>query len=219
MVRLVELAHVLESGMPMYPGFPPPKFDPWMTREDSRPRYEGKAEFLLGTVKMAGNTGTYLDAPSHRYADGADLASVPLERTACVPGVVLDATVGPDRSVEVPPLGPGLHGRAVLIRTGWSARWGTESYWEPGPFVGRELAGRLVEAAPAIVGVDFWNIDDTSDPVRPAHSELLAAGIPIVEHLCNLDALPEEGFRFYAVPLPIVGGASVPVRAFAEIGG
>ena len=75
----------------------------------------------------------------------------------------------------------------------------------------------LIENGATLLGVDFNNVDDMTDPVRPAHTRLLEAGIPIVEHLRGLDALPREGFRFFAVPPRIKGGASFPVRAFAEL--
>ena len=106
-------------------------------------------------------------------------------------------------------------GRAVLVRTGWDRRWGTPEYWEPGPFIAADQIERLRRAA--LVGVDFANIDDTTDAARPAHTRLLDAGIPIVEHLTGLADLPRAGFRFTAVPPAIVRGASFPVRAFAEL--
>jgi kynurenine formamidase len=214
---------VLENGMPVYPGipgFPEPEFRALIDHEASRDRYQGKAEFYLGEVHMGANTGTYVDAPFHRYRDGADLSELPLDSLAGVPGIVLDADlssvreVGPDLLEEAR---SDLSGRAVIIRTGWDQQWGTEGYWEPGPYLTEASADLLVAAGATIVGVDFWNIDDTTDPARPVHTRLLAANIPIVEHLANLAALPRSGFRFYAVPLRIAGGASFPVRAFAEV--
>jgi kynurenine formamidase len=221
MPEFIELNHVLENGMPVYPGIPipPPKFDALLDHRASRDRYEGKAEFYLGMVEMAANTGTYMDSPFHRYPDGADLSQVPLDSVAGLPGIVLDADLSSTREIGVDLLKrgePDLRGRAVLIKTGWDARWGSDRYWEPGPYVNAAAADFLVVAGATLVGVDFWNIDDTTDPARPVHTRLLASNIPIVEHLANLGALPESGFRFYAVPLRIVRGASVPVRAFAE---
>ncbi|HZA26623.1 MAG TPA: cyclase family protein [Actinomycetota bacterium] len=220
MAEFIELNHILENGMPAYPGFRPPRFGASLDHEASRDRYEGKAEFYLGEVEMPTNTGTYLDSPFHRHRDGADLSNIPLKAIAGLPGIVIDANTSANR--EIPPellerAGPDLEGRAVLIRTGWDARWGTDDYWEPGPYVGADGADVLVGARPAIVGVDFWNIDDTTDPARPAHTRLLRSNIPIVEHLANLSDLPSTGFRFYAVPPRIVRGANFPVRAFAEL--
>lgn len=220
MTRFVELNHILENGMPVYPGFLPPRFGASLDHEASRSRYEGKAEFYLGEVEMPTNTGTYIDSPFHRYRDGADLSSIPLDVIAHVPGVVIDADTSSNREIPLEllaPAGSDLQGRAVLIRTGWDARWGTDEYWEPGPYVSAAGAAVLTEARPAIVGVDFWNIDDTTDPARPAHTRLLGSNIPIVEHLANLADLPSSGFRFYAVPPRIVRGANFPVRAFAEL--
>jgi len=215
-MRLIELSHPIEDGMAVYPGLPRPEVRALVDRAASRASYAGQAEFLLGRVAMAGNTGTYLDAPFHRFPDGLDLAALPLERVAALPGIAIDT---PDRPgpVALPDDAGAWRGRAVLVRSGWDARWGRDAYWEPGPFLTGAYLERLVAAGPALVGVDFWNVDDTTDPARPAHTALLRAGIPIVEHLCHLDALPREGFRFNAAPLAIVGGASFPVRAWAEL--
>ncbi len=123
----------------------------------------------------------------------------------------------PDRSIAADCSASELRGRAVLIRTGWDRHWGTDAYWEPGPYLASSFIDLLIRVGATLVGVDFWNVDDTGDPSRPAHTRLLAEGILIVEHLCNLSALPRTGFRFSAVPPRIVRGASFPVRAFAEI--
>jgi kynurenine formamidase len=166
---------------------------------------------------MVCNLGTYLDSPFHRYPDRADLSQIPLERVAGVPGIVPDLVTSSDRAITLD-CDPGeLCGRAVLIRTGWDRRWETDRYWEPGPYLSDASVDLLIGAKAALVGVDFWNVDNTEDPSRPAHTRLLAAEILIVEHLCNLAPLPRTGFRFSAVPLRIVRGASFPVRAFAEI--
>ncbi|HEX2032445.1 MAG TPA: cyclase family protein [Actinomycetota bacterium] len=216
--RWVDLSFAIEDGMPVFPGvLPEPRIGAYLDHDASRPRYEGKAEFHLTKVEMSGNTGTYVDSPFHRHRDREDLAGLALERIAGVPGLVLDAPYGGPVTVDVPP--DRLRGRAVLFRSGWDRRWGTEGYWEPDPYLAAETLDALVGAPAAVVGVDWTNVDDTTDPSRPAHTRLLAAGIPIVEHLRGLDALPDEGFRFFAVPPPIRGGASFSVRAFAELGG
>jgi arylformamidase len=223
MTKFVELNHILENGMPVYPGFPElpePTFGAVLDHAATRSRYEGKAEFYLGEVHMAGNTGTYLDSPFHRYRDGTDLSHVDLQVVAGVPGIVIDADPSSNRVVDpelLEAVEGEIRGRAVIIRTGWSDRWGADSYWEPGPFVSGAGADVLVRGGAIIVGVDFSNVDDVTDPARPVHTRLLGSDIPIVEHLTNLGALPERGFRFSAVPLRIVKGASVPVRAFAEL--
>jgi arylformamidase len=219
MTVFIEINHILEEGMPVYPGFPAPKFRALLDHEASRDRYEGKAEFYLGEMAMAGNTGTYIDSPFHRHKEGADLSQVPLEAVAGIPGIVIDADTSANREVGLDLLereASHMQDRAVLIRTGWDGRWGTESYWEPGPYLSAACADLLVRSGASIVGVDFWNIDDVTDPARPVHTRLLGSNVPIVEHLTNLAALPRSGFRFYAVPLRIAKGASFPVRAFAE---
>ena len=218
MSRLVDLSHVIEEEMPVDPRFPfpPPVIGAILDHERSRERYEGKAEFFLGRFELPGNTGTYLDSPFHRYRNREDLAGISLDRIARVPGVVVDAPAE-HRPID---LGQGVEevgGRALLVRTGWDRRWGTEGYWEPGPFFSEAGAEQLVRNGVFLVGVDFANVDDTADPARPAHTLLLGDGILIVEHLTGLAALPKSGFTFSAVPPRIVRGASFPVRAFAEV--
>jgi arylformamidase len=217
MPRFVELSHLLEDGMETYPGLlPPARFGPLLTHEQSRSRYDGKAEFYLGRADLPGNTGTYLDAPFHRFPDREDLSQIPLASVAGLPGIVIDAR-GQESAIELGPVDADLSGTAVLVRTGWDERWGSGSFWEPDPHLSGRMVDELVEARPALVGVDFRNVDDTTDPARPAHTKLLQAGILIVEALRGLDKLPAGGFRFFAVPLRIVKGASFPVRAFAEL--
>ena len=217
MGRLVELNHLLEDGMQAYPGLPSPRIGAFLDHEASRSHYGNQAEFYLGKVDMVCNLGTYLDSPFHRYRNGSDLGQIPLDRVAGIPGIVLNGKVEPNRSIVLAEPSSELKGRAVLIRTGWDERWGTESYWELGPYLSRESVDLLIRSRAILVGVDFWNVDDTLDPGRPAHTDLLASDVLVVEHLCHLSDLPRSGFRFYAVPLRMVKGASFPVRAFAEI--
>ena len=216
MSRLVDLSHVIEDGMPLYPGIPAPEIGALLDHEESRERYQGKAEFFLGKVELPGNTGTYLDVPFHRYRNGEDLASVALDRVAGLTGVLIDAPAE-HRSIDLEVSVDEVRGCAVLLRTAWDQRWGSDAYWEPGPFLSEQDAELLVRNGAVLVGVDFANVDDTGDPARPAHTVLLGAGIIIVEHLTGLDALPQTGFTFSAVPPRIVRGASFPVRAFAEV--
>ena len=214
-MRFIEVSHRVVPGMTTYPGLPAPQVDVIVDYETSRERYGGKAEFLIASLHLCGNTGTYVDSPHHRYATGVDLADLPLERVAHVPAVVVDATsagraIGPEvfRGVE-------LTGRAVLIRTEFSRHWGTDAYLTGHPFLTAHSVDVLVEAKPSFVGIDSLNIDDTSTGERPVHSLLLRRDIRIVEHLTNLDRLPQMGFRFFAVPVKIRGLGSFPVRAFA----
>ena len=216
-MRFVELNHTIEDGMAMYPGLPAPRIGTFLGREESRPHYEGKAEFLVGEVEMVGSTGTYLDAPFHRHPGGADLSQIPLEKVAGLPGIVVDVGIPADRSIAIERSEVELRGRAVLVRTGWDERWGTDRYWDLCPHLSEATVDLLLSSGAKLVGVDFWNVDDVLDPSRPVHTRLLGSDVLIVENLCNLSVLPEEGFRFYAVPLRIVNGASFPVRAFAEI--
>jgi kynurenine formamidase len=155
-----------------------------------------------------------VDSPRHRYADGADLASLPLEALADLPVAVVDATgagraIGPERFAGI-----DAKGKAVLVRTGFSRHWRTDAYFTDNPFLTRGASEHLARAGAAFVGIDSLNIDDTADKSRPAHTILLRAGIPVCEHLTGLDALPASGARLHAVPIAWVGGATFPVRAY-----
>lgn len=217
--RIIDLSHPIMSGMPMYPGLPSPRIEPYLSHAASRPHYGGAAEFSITRIFMLGSTGTYLDSPWHRHPDRADLAGIKLASVADLEGVCIDPVLDGGREVRLPAEHPSLAGRAALIRTGWSRQWGTAAYWRPGPYLGAAAIEQLVAARPALVGVDFWNADDPDDPARPAHTSLLGMDIPIVEHLRGLDQLPVTGFRFFAVPPAIGGGASFPVRAIAVLDG
>jgi arylformamidase len=214
MGRIVDLSHVIEDGMITYPGLPGPEIGDHMTREASRAHYAPGTEFHIGRICMVANTGTYLDTPEHRYQDGTDVATTPLDRMVDLEGVLVDAVGGQSVGPELLQ-GHAVAGRAVLLHTGWSRHWGSEAYFTSHPFLTAGGASWLVEESAALVGIDSLNIDETSTGERPAHSLLLAAGIPIVEHLCRLDELPPEGFRFSAAPAPVVGLGTFPVRAYA----
>jgi kynurenine formamidase len=215
--RLVDLSHAIEHGLRTYPGLPEPTVGAFLTHDDSRGRYAPGTEFHIGRIEMVANTGTYLDSPFHRWRDGADVSALPLESLAELPGHVVDSPSS-GRRIDASSLPAGdLSGCAVLFRTGWSRHWGTPRYFEGHPFVAGEVAARLVAARVALVGIDSLNIDDTEGGERPVHSALLRAGIPIVEHLTRLDALPASGFRFFAVPVKVRGMGTFPVRAFARL--
>lgn len=219
MTRLIDLSHPLASGQPGYPGLPVPRVEPYISHAASRPAYDGRAEFEITRLFLVGNTATYLDSPYHRHPRGPDIAALPIESVAGLPGRRLDAEpVAEGREIRLD-LGPtrGLTGHAVLVHTGWDRRYGSPGYWLPGPYLPTALIDQLVAAGVALVGVDCWNVDDPDDLERPAHTRLLAAGIPIVEHLTGLERLPSSGFRFHAAPIAVVGAASLPVRAFAEL--
>ncbi|MER5333114.1 cyclase family protein [Micromonospora sp. NPDC002717] len=219
--RLVELSHVITDGMVTLPGWPAPRIGDWLTLEASRANYAPGTEFQVARIDMIANTGTYLDTPAHRYAEGADLAGTPLDRLADLPGIVVRVPAG-TRAIDRLLLAPyDVAGRAVLLHTGWDAHFGTDRYGAPeAPHLTGDGARSLVEAGAALVGIDSINIDDMSPAAageRPAHSTLLAAGVPIVEHLTGLDALPPEGFRFTAAPPRVAGMGTFPVRAFAVL--
>jgi arylformamidase len=214
--RFIDISHTIEHDLTTYPGLPAPRIGEHMGRAQSRQHYAAGTEFHIGTIEMVANTGTYVDAPFHRYADGKDLAALPLVALADVDGVVIRVAHRKERRIDASCFqGLPLAGKAVLVHTGWSRHWRTEQYGREHPFLTEDAAAHLIDAGVALVGIDSLNIDDTSDARRPVHSMLLGAEIPIVEHLTGLDALPDRGFRFFAVPPMVAGLGSFPVRAFA----
>ena len=216
--QLIDLSHRITEGMETYPGLPVPVIGTHLSREAAELLYAPGTTFHIGLITMCTNTGTYLDVPFHRYADGHDLAELPLERVAAVPAVCLDRRGITTIDLTSDDLA-GLAGHTVLVRTDHSVHFGTEAYMQGHPHLSAASAEALVAADVACVGIDSLNIDGTSTGERPVHSILLAAGIPIVEHLTGLAALPDQAFTFTAVPPKIEGAGTFTVRAFATIAG
>ncbi|WP_173081390.1 cyclase family protein [Phytohabitans rumicis] len=216
--RLVELSHVITAGMTTYPGLPGPEITPHLTFADSRARYAPGTEFTIGRISMVGNTGTYLDSPYHRYAGGTDLAGLPLDAIADLPAVVVRLAGGTERGIGPKALAPyDVAGAAVLLHTGWDRHWGTPEYGVDAPFLTEEGANALVDAGARLVGIDAVNIDSTDGGERPAHSILLAAGVPVLEHLTGLDQVPVTGARLHAAPPRVRDFGTFPVRAYAVL--
>lgn len=218
MAKIVDLSHPIEDGMITYTGLPGPKISDHLSREASQGHYADGTTFQIGKIEMVANTGTYIDAPFHRYADGGDLSQFVLDSVANLDGLVFGAdpatrAISPDIFQD-----RDVSGKAVLVHSGWDRHWSTAQYFEAHPFLTRESAEYLKSAGAVLVGIDSLNIDDNTDGERPAHTVLLGADIPIVEHMCNLGNLPGSGFKFFAVPSPVKGMGSFPVRAFAIIG-
>jgi kynurenine formamidase len=213
----VDLSHTVEDGMITYRGLPAPVICDFLSREDSRSHYAPGTEFQMGRIDMCSNTGTYVDSPWHRYADGADLADLPLDHLADLDAVVVNVSGHADRAVDRTHLLPyDVRGKAVLVLTGWGRHWRTDAYFEGHPFLTSDAARHLAEEDVSLVGIDSLNIDDTDDGTRPVHSTLLATGIPVCEHMTNLSALPVSGFQFSAVPVKVRGMGTFPVRAYAS---
>jgi arylformamidase len=230
--QLIDISHTIELGLITYKGLPAPIICDFLSREQSKQHYAPGTQFQIGKIEMVANTGTYLDSPFHRYEDGKDLSELELASLADLDGKVLRAK-GQEQSAK----GEGqsaksealraidakafeeidVAGKAVLIHTGWSAHWRTDQYFEGHPFLTKDAAQFLADRGAALVGIDSYNIDDTADLSRPAHSILLGAEIPIVEHMCHLDQLTEDGFKFFAVPVKVKGMGTFPVRAFAIV--
>ena len=217
--RIVDLSHVIEHGMTTYPGLPGPQICDFWEREATATNYDDGSTFQIGRIDMVANTGTYLDAPFHRYADGIDLADLPLPSLADLTGIVIRRPWENDICVDAAAFeGRDVKGKAVLIHTGWDRHWRTERYGTDHPFLTGEAADWLLDHGAVLVGIDSNNIDDTRAKSRPVHTKLLAAGILICEHLTGLGSLPDEGFNFSAVPPKVRGMGSFPVRAYAVLG-
>jgi arylformamidase len=214
MSRLVDLSHIIEDGMVTYKGLPGPHICDFWDREGSAANYDDGSTFQIGRIDMVANTGTYLDSPFHRYADGADLSELDLASLSGVPGTVI-------RRLDGLPIEPqhmegcDVRGKAVLIHTGWDRHWRTDAYFGEHPYLTAEAADWLADRGAIIVGIDSCNIDNMHIRARPVHTRLLGAGIPICEHMTGLERLPDEGFRFAAVPPKVKGMGTFPVRAHA----
>ena len=205
--------------MVTYRGLPAPAISDWLSRDASTARYGPGTTFQIGKIELLANTGTYIDAPFHRYEDGRDVAGYALDMVADLPGVVVRVKGGSGRPIDAARFAKlDVKGKAVLVHTGWDAHWRTDTYSAgQHPFLTREAAEYLMKAKAALVGIDSLNIDDDKDGARPAHTILLGGGVAIVEHMTNLGALPDSGFSFFAVPPRVKGMGSFPVRAFARV--
>ena len=216
--NLIDLSHTVEDGMITYKGLPAPIICDFLSREVSRALYAPGTEFHIGKIELVANTGTYLDSPFHRYAHGHDLSELELESLADLDCIVVRATERAGRAIDRLPFDVAqVKGKALLFHTGWDVHWRTDQYFEGHPHMTGELAESLVKAGVTIVGIDSYNIDSVDDGTRPVHSALLGAGIPIVEHMCGLAAVPDRGARFFAVPVKVKGMGTFPVRAFARV--
>jgi arylformamidase len=214
---LVDLSHTVEHGLETYRGLPGPIICDFLSREASRAKYAPGTEFHIGRIDMVANTGTYVDSPFHRFADGRDLSELALEQLADLDAVVVRARDG-GRAVDRDAFdGLDVKGRAVLVHTGWDRHWTTDAYFEGHPYLTEAAAAVLVERGAVFVGIDSFNIDDTDDLRRPVHTTLLGNNIPIGEHLCGLGGLPGRGARFFAVPVKVKAFGTFPVRAFAKV--
>ena len=216
--RFIDLSHIIESGMITYKGFPAPLISDYLSREKSKDLYDEGTSFHIGHIEMVANTGTYLDTPYHRFADGHDLERLDLEKVSNLPGIVVRVAGTEHKAIDWMHFAPyDLRGKAVLVQTDWSENWGTDKYFENHPFLTEDAATYLKDQGVGLVGIDSLNINDTTPLNRPVHTILLGAEIPIVEHLCNLKSLPIDGFRFNAVPPKVKNMGTFPVRAYATI--
>ena len=215
---LIDLSHVIEEGMTTYKGLPGPHLCDFWSREASAANYDDGSTFQIGRIDLIANTGTYVDSPFHRYADGKDLSELPLGSLANLDGLVVRRPFEQGLAVDADAFaGMDVRGKAVLIQTGWDRFWRTDAYFSDHPFLTEEAARILIDGGATFVGIDSHNIDDTRIRTRPVHTLLLGADIPIGEHLTHLGALPDRAFRFSAVPPKIRGMGTFPVRAYARL--
>ena len=214
----IDLSHTIGHGLITYKGLPAPIICDYLSREDSRTFYEAGTEFQIGKIEMVTNTGTYMDCPFHRYAHGKDFSMIGLEKFTDLDGLVIRVPYTDTLAVTKEHLQQyDIANKAVLIHTGWDVHWSTDQYFENHPFLTQEAAEFARDKGVLLVGIDSHNIDDTRVRSRPVHTTLLGAEILIVEHLCNLQALPDEGFTFSAIPPKFKGVGTFPVRAMAKV--
>ena len=218
---LIDLSHTVEDGLITYKGLPAPIICDYLSREASRKVYAEGTEFAIGKIEMVSNTGTYLDSPFHRFADGKDLSDLSLEQLAHLDGLLIHIPQSSGRVIDANWFSNlDVRGKAVLIHTGWSRHWKTDQYFEGHPYLTRVAAEVLKAGGATLVGIDTYNIDDITDGHRPVHTVLLGSDILIVEHMCNLEAVPDNRpFRFYAVPVKVKAFGTFPVRAFVAVDG
>lgn len=189
-------------------------------RSAVRMRYVELGHVIQG-AEFGVDRGTYLESPRHRHEDGADLAGIPLERLADLPSVVVRTIDSGRRAIEAADLESlTVAGHAVLLHTGGDRSFGTPGYGVYASYLTADAAKLLVERGAALVGIDAADVDDASPAgaaERPAHTVLVAAGIPVVAHLTGLAELPPTGARFTAAPPRIAGFGTFPVRAYATM--
>jgi|SRR5579859_3744993 len=218
MPTLIDVSHTVEHGLITYKGLPAPVICDFLSREDSRGHYAPGTEFNIARIDMVANTGTYVDTPFHRFADGVDLAGQPLASLANLEALVVRVPAGAGRAIGAEAFaGLKLRGKSVLVHTGWSRHWRTDRYFEGHSYLNADAAAYLRDEGVVLVGIDSYNIDDTDDGQRPVHTTLLRAGIPIAEHLTRLSDLPDANFKFFAVPVKVRGMGTFPVRAFGLV--
>jgi kynurenine formamidase len=216
--RAIDLSHEIVDGMVTHPGIPGPSISTFLSHEASVEKYAPGTTFEIGRIDLVANTGTYIDTPAHRFPGRPDLADLALDRVVDLEGILVDCRGRSEPAIGAEVFdGLSIGGRAVLVSTGWDRHWGTPAYLSGHPFLTEEAARHLVDAGAGLIGIDSLNIDSLGDPRRPAHTAILDADIPLVEHLTGLDQLPPDGWRFFAVPPRIRGMGTFPIRAFALV--
>lgn len=217
--QYIDVSHVIEDGMITYKGIQPPVITPTTTREQSRSHYTNGTEFYIAKIEMAANTGTYIDSPFHRYPEGDDLSELKLENLVDLEAILVNVDISKGRAIDKSIFEKlNLSGKALVIHTGWDKHWRTEEYFSGHPYLTKSAVEFISTSGCKLVAIDTYNIDDTRDGDRPAHSVLLKAGIPIIEHICNLHTIPNNKvLEFTAVPIKIKDFSTFPVRAYVKV--
>lgn len=205
---LVDLSHIIYSGMPVYPGTKGPEISPCAQISE-----EG---FLEHWLSMATHTGTHIDAPAHLIEGGSTLDLLPLQRFSGR-GVKIECAGVDSLSL------PFLEGYASLLEeadfllfyTGWQDNWGSESYYSGFPLLTMEAAVWLNRFSLSGLGFDTPSADAVESVDLPLHKQLLGSGLLLIENLNHLDKIPSDGFTFFCMPLFISHSDGSPVRAFA----
>jgi kynurenine formamidase len=213
-VQTIDLSHPIGPDMPLYPGTPRPRIEPSRSLAA-----DGYVEHRL---TLTTHVGTHVDAPAHLVDGGRPLSELPADRFVGR-AVVLDPGRLDGGRVTVARLeAAAASGRLdgvdfLLLRTGWSERWGEPTYFADFPCLAPAAARWLVDRGVRGFGVDCISVDPMDDADLAVHHALLGAGAVIVENLANLAALPDAPFLFCALPLPVQGVDGSPVRAVAVL--
>ena len=216
MNKLIDLSHTITDGLITYKGLPAPIVCDYLSREASKEVYAGGTTFHIGKIEMVANSGTYIDAPFHRFEEGKDIAELDLSSVAGIPAIKI---IIPKNVREIGTRffeDVDILGKAIIIETGWCQHWNTDKYFEGHPYLTADAAAFLKQSGALLIGIDSLNIDNTATGERPVHTILLGADILIVEHLCNLNEITDDNFEFFAVPVKVKGMGTFPVRAFAK---
>lgn len=214
-VRIVELSHDLHPGQEEYQLEVEHRYVEELLPEYKRPP---DAWYIMSEVRMWSHVGTHMESPFHYLKEGQDVAHIPLERVVGE-GVLVDFT---DKSVGAPITVEDMEERGqdiregdiVFVRTGLSHNYRTPRSHDR-PYFPAATIRWLVEKGITCLGVDCSGIEKRDQPTQPSHEMLFKHGIPLIEHLANLEQLSKKRFRVVAVPWRVHGLEASPVSVIA----